>query len=103
MRFFVLIVLIAMLFDKDENIRQLAVNKVQSLRDNTLSVSFIVHSKESGVDANPDEQLSIRKLVLSEVNHKAKTYYELECQSKEEPRVVRGSMTQCLKTFAAIL
>ena len=66
-----------MLSDKVKNVCQLALNKVQFLRGNVPSDSFINQSEKSGSSANPDVQLSIRQFVLSELNLKAKSCYEL--------------------------
>ena len=63
-----------MLADNDHNVRILAVNKILSIRA----------SKKNLDNVGRDEEVDIRKFIISKINTNAKTYYSLSSLSLKD-------------------
>ena len=60
-------ILLAMLADNNHNVRLLAVNKILSIKVSKKNLDNVGH----------DEEVDIRKFIISKINTNAKTYYSL--------------------------
>ena len=67
-------ILLAMLADNDHNVRLLAINKILSIRV----------SKKNLDNVSRDEEVDVRKFIISKINTNAKTYYSLSSLSLKD-------------------
>ena len=99
------ILVLGMLCDKDENVRRIAVNKIQCInRNNHHQSQFMEHEdcEASSSQSNNNSTTAVRKFILPELNVKAKAYHQLvnlDSMDFEQPPAVQylddATIEQC--------
>ena len=81
-----------MLADNDHNVRLLAINKILSIRV----------SKKNLDNVSGDEEVDVRKFIISKINTNAKTYYSLSSLSLKdmhEPPALKHLLNKEIEAF----
>ena len=85
-------ILLAMLADNNHNVRLLAVNKILSIKVSKKNLDNVGH----------DEEVDVRKFIISKINTNAKTYYSLSSLSLKdmhEPPALKHLLNKEIEAF----